>query len=80
MIHIEHPPSNVSPELSAYLVRMFSTIDNALSGAKIIPPQSVLPTKVQDGMLCNFAVAITPDIPSPGLYINLNKAWVKLNT
>lgn len=79
MIHLEQPPSNTAPELSAYLMRMFRQVNVSFKDTSVIlPPRTVLPTKILEGMVCNFTVAITPDIPDPGIYANLNKVWVKL--
>ena len=78
MIHLEQPPKNTPPELSAYLMRMFVSINNELNKTLIVPSYSVLPSRAQEGMIVNFLVEIQPEIPSAGIYIYHNNNWEPL--
>jgi len=77
-IPIEQPPSAIDPELSEYLDRLVINLSAAFQVSGDYEPYGQLPTKIQDGMVRFFSIAILPEIPAKGLYVVIDGVWIPI--
>jgi hypothetical protein len=77
IVPIEEPPV-ADPALREWLSRMMILINAALSDIPDFTPVGEMPTKVTNGMVRYFKIAIAPSITSPGPWIYEEGVWRKL--
>ena len=76
MIFLEDAPSDLPPELTAYLRRMFSRINNAIDHDVVIKQWDKLPPKPAKYTIVAFKNAIPgTTVAHPGIYCYNGTEW-----
>lgn len=75
---MENPPSNIDLSLRAYLIRLITQIEEAITNKSTIPPTYSLPTKPLEGKLYYFPNTIAPTITTAGVWVYKSSGWAFL--